>query len=212
LNSKLKIHKLNSNINKSFKNSIICFSPQKKRIIEGKIDIITFYNSSVYIDFGFRAEIESFLSELLLRIPSFLSITAKCNFLKRSSLFEFKLIALQSFFLHEIIIEKHYLINFNLFIFLFSKQKMNKKRYIKGRVLNLTKGGYCIGISGFVGFLPNSHTFLKLKKVVGAKNNFYIIKIDKKKQSFVLSQRHLDKIVKRRLLKLGSRINFLKTI
>jgi hypothetical protein len=210
MNINFKIHKLNNTINNSFKGSISFFSPQKI-IIEGKVNLITFYNNLVYIDFGFRTEIEPFLSELLLRIPSFLSIRSKCNFLKIFSSFEFKVIVLQSYFFHETIIKKYYLIEFNLFIFLFLKQKINKKRYIKGRILNLTKGGYCIGVCGFVGFLPNSQTFLKLKKSVGIKSSFYIIKIDKKKQSFVISQRRIDKIIKRRILKLGSRLIYFKT-
>lgn len=88
--------------------------------------------------------------------------------------------------------------------------KQSRKRYVKGRLLNLTRGGYCIGIFGFIGFLPNSHTFLKISKSIGVKNNFYIIKIDNNKKSFIISQRHMDKIFKRRLLKLGSRLTYLK--
>jgi ribosomal protein S1 len=210
VNKNSKKHKFNSNTYKLFKNSITCFGPLQKRIIEGKIDVIISKDKLVFIDFGFLNEIESFLTELSLRIPEFFCLTTKCNFIKKFSSFEFKVVVLQSFFLNETIIKKHYFLNFNVFLFIFLKQKQKKKRYIKGRILNLTKGGYSIGVCGFVGFLPNSHTLLKLSKSIGIINSFYIITINKKKKNFIFSQRRMEKILKRRLLKLSSRLMYLE--
>jgi NADH dehydrogenase (ubiquinone) Fe-S protein 7 len=51
--------------------------------------------------------------------------------------------------------------------------KQSRKRYVKGRLLNLTTGGYCIG---FIGFLTKFTLLNKIKNMV--KTEFVISKID----------------------------------
>lgn len=200
---------------KTFKKSVRCFIPLQKRTIQGKIHFVTFSNNLLFVDFGFKYEIESFENELKLCIPNDLSLKEKCNYIKTLSFIEFNIIVLRNFFLNKILIEKRKNnLDFKIFSFVFflqQKRKSKQKRYyIKGRILNRIKGGFAVGISGYVGFLPLSHGLLKN---FGRITLFYILSIDLEKSILVVSQMKINGILRRQLKKLGSRfINFDKNI
>ena len=194
-----KTHKFNNQAHINLKKHIITYTPLKEQIIEGNIDLINASNNQLLVDFGFRTNIEVFSSELQLRVPLSLSLTKKCNYIKKFSQFNFKLTVLQHFFLNEILIQKHSWLNFMLLVKVFKKQKNTKKYQLKGRILNETKGGYAIGFTGLVGFLPKSHAFLRSTKRIGLGTSFYIISVNKSKKTFLVSQRRIGKILKRRL-------------
>lgn len=183
----------------NFKEQVITFTPLKEQIIEGNVDLINASNDQVFVDFGFRTNIEVFQSELQLKIPLVLSLTKKCNYIKNCSQFNFKLTVLQHFFLNEILIQKYSWPNFMLLVKLFEKQKNTKKIQLKGRILNKIKGGYAISFTGLIGFLPKSHAFFRSTTKIGFGTSFYIISVNKSKKMFLLSQRRIGKILKRRL-------------
>lgn len=197
-----KTHKFNNSPYFSFKSFNLLFNPLKKQTIEGQIEFVTNQNSLIFIDFGFGTKIESFSSEILLRIPNFLSLAKKCNYIKNFSCFNFKIIVLQNFFLNETLIKKHCKFNFKLLLLIFIKQKSPKKFCFKGRVLNKTKNGFSIGLGGLIGFLPKTASFSKLSAKLGLISIFYIFSIDKLKQKIVLSQKQIGVVLKKRLKKL----------
>lgn len=199
---------------KIFKNSIRCFNPLEKRTIQGKIHFITFSNNLLFIDFGFKQEVECFTNELNLRIPNNLSLKEKCNYIKYLSLIEFDIILLQTFFFNKILIKKKQkTISFKTFsdlLFLDKKKnksrkkikQINKKSLIKGRFFNSIKGGFAIGIYGHIAFLPLSHAVFKN---FGQLSLFYFLFVDSKKQNAIVSQKKITGILKKQLEKLGSR-------
>lgn len=202
---------------KALKKSFRCFIPLQKRNIQGKIHFITFSNKLFFIDFGFKYEIESFANELKLRIPNDLSLKMKCNFIKTLSFVEFNLIILRNFFLNKVLIEtKKNNIDFKIFSFLFflqqkckmTKKTKQKKYYIKGRILNQIRGGFAVGICGYIAFMPASQVLLKN---FGSVTFFYILSVDLEKHILVISQRKINGLLRRQLKKLGSRfLNFEK--
>lgn len=194
-----KTHKFNNQAYINFKKNIVTFAPLKEQTIEGSIDLINASNNQLFIDFGFRTNIEVFSAELQLRLPLVLSLTKKCNYIKKFSQFNFKLTVLQHFFLNEILIQKNSWINFMLLVKLFKKQKNTKKYQLKGRLLNETKGGFAVGFAGLIGFLPKSHAFIRSTKKIGFGTSFYIMSVNKSKKTFLVSQRRIGKILKRRL-------------
>lgn len=199
---------------KIFKNSIRCFSPLHKRSLEGKIHFITLSNDLLFIDFGFKYEVECFTNELHLRIPKTLSLKNKCNYIKSLSLITFEIIFLQSFFFNKILIKKKKkIMNLKVFrdIFLLDKKKnkyrkknrqTHKKSFVKGRFLNIIRGGFSIGIFGHIVFLPSSHA---LFKSFGQLSLFYFLFVDLKKCNAIVSQRKITGVLKKQLEKLGSR-------
>ena len=195
---------------KTFKKSFRCFIPLQKRNIQGKIHFVTFSSKLFFIDFGFKYEIESFAHELKLCTENSLSLKSRCNYIKSLSFVEFNITVLRDLFLNKILIEKkNFKIGFKFFCSLLQKQKeldKQKKVYIKGRILNQIRGGFAVGISGYIAFLPLSHALLKS---FGRAEFFYLLSVDLKKPGLVISQRRVDSILKRKLKKLGSRfINF----
>nr|YP_009476612.1 ribosomal protein S1 [Chroomonas placoidea]AVM81105.1 ribosomal protein S1 [Chroomonas placoidea] len=150
-----------------------------------------------------------------MRIPDSLSLKEKCNYIKSLSLIEFNIVLLRNFFLNKVLIEKKKNnIDFKMFSFLFflqqKRKNKQKKYYVKGRILNRIRGGFAIGISGYIGFLPLSHTLLKH---FGRVTLFHMLSIDTEKRILMISQMKINGILRRQLKKLGSRfINFEKNI
>lgn len=169
--------------------------------MEGKIQYISKNTHIISIDFGFKQDLESFFTELMITIPTFESLNETCNYIQRFSIITFKILVLQNFFLNEILIKKTIFLDFKLFLFLFSKQRKSKKIYFKSRILNVIRGGFCIGTCGFTGFLPKSQSALKFQKV-GSITICFILNIDKIKKSLLVSQYKTIKITQRRLQKL----------
>lgn len=195
-----------------FKTSIDCFGAHQNRIYVGKIDFINSQNNSVLIDSGFPSGIMCFLYELKLKAPREISdLTNRYNYIKKLSTFKFKIIGLQTFFDNQVLIKKHYISHITLFNYILNKQNDNKKFYLKGRVLNITKGGYSIGLCGYVGFLPNSHCFYSNK--IGSIIGVYVLSINKASNTLiVLSQKRLEKNLERQLWKLSSQFSFIKRL
>ena len=199
---------------KTFKNSVRCFNPLQKRIIQGKIHFATFSNNLLFIDFGFKQEAECFLHELNLRLPNTLSLRDKCNYIKSNSLIEFDIVSLQTFFFNKILIKKRrQIMSFKTFydILCLDKQKVkarkktrqvHKKILLKGRFFNPIRGGYAVGIYGHIAFLPLSHAVFKN---FGQLNLFYFLSVDFKKENVIISQKKITSILKKQLEKLGSR-------
>lgn len=209
MNKNFKHNKFSKKTFSEFKKSVQCFGPIKKRFTKGKIEV-AFINELLLVDFGFKRKIEYFAIELKLRLPNFASLRQKCNYIQKQSFINFNIVVLQSFFFNETLIvqkkKKTNMIKFKLFYFLWFKLKKNKN-YIKGRILNAIKGGFAVGFVGYIAFLPKSHS---LHAHVGCYNVFYIIAVNLEKQTFIVSQKRIDKIVKRRLLKFGSKLIYLK--
>jgi hypothetical protein len=175
--------------------------------VKGKTHFITVSNDILYLDFGFKHEVEVFKNEFRTRLSSTLSINKLCNYIKPISTVLFNIVALESFFFHKILIEtqKNH-INLQLFYFLLLLQNKNQnkpiKYYIKGRFLNPLKGGLAIGVCGYVSFLPLSHA---LFKKFGLCALFYILSIDIEKKIFVVSQSKIDIRLRKQLKKLKAR-------
>ena len=58
-----------------------------------------------------------------------------------------------------------------------------------------------------IGVLPKSHSFFK---ILGKVTFFYLLSVNFARKSFVVSQKYMNKTIKRRLLKLGSRLVYIK--
>lgn len=198
----------------NFKKSIRCFNPLQKRTILGKIHFVRLLNNLLFIDFGFKQEVECFTHELNLRIPNKLSLKEKCNYIKSASFIEFKIIFLQSFFFNKILIKKiQKIMNLNAFRDIFyidiKKNRYRKKRrqlkrkvLIKGRFFNPIRGGFAIGVFGHIVFLPLSHAVFKC---FGQLTLFYFLFIDFEKRNIIVSQKKITSLLKKQLEKLGSR-------
>jgi len=205
----LKIHKFNTKLYTCHKNSVQHLIPQPQQLVEGVLDAFTSHNGFVLIDFGFKREIESVSSELISYLSKSNSLTDKCNRAQKVSYFEFKILVLQHFFLNETLIKKRFFLNFNVFFWLLSREK---KRYLKCRILNVIKGGYSVGVGGFVGFLPYSRSFLNFSKRIGSITTCRVIAINKGKERFVVSQKRIDTILKRQLVNIWSRLSTIKKL
>ena len=74
------------------------------------------------------------------------------------------------------------------------------KRYlVKGRILNIVKGGFSVGLSGIVAFLPNSHLVKgkspthkhwveRTKPFIGSILAFKILKMNPARRNIILSR------------------------
>jgi ribosomal protein S1 len=71
--------------------------------------------------------------------------------------------------------------------------------FVMGRILNTVKGGFSVGIGGFVAFLPNSqllkghspsygHWVERTKPFIGCILTFKILKVNKEKKNVVISR------------------------
>jgi len=204
-----KIHKFNSKLYTSYKDSTRYLIPKAPQLVEGVVDAFTAHNDSILIDFGFKREVESVSSELTPYLSNSISLTEKCNHIQKLNSFEFKILVLQHFFLNETLIKKRFFINFNILFWLLSREK---KRYLKCRILNVIKGGYSVGVGGFVGFLPYSCAFLNFSKKIGSITICRVTAINKNKERFVVSQKRIDTILKRQLVNLSSRLCTIKKL
>lgn len=201
------MNKYRYNTLKNFKLSVCCFIPFNQRLIKGKIHLISLSNDILFLDFGFKHEVEIFRNELKIRIK-LTSLTETCNYIKPISMVQFNIITLETFFFNKILIEKQKnIIHLKLFYFLLFLQNKNKpkKYYIKGRLLNRIKGGFAVGICGYIAFLPLSHSLFKKLGTFGGMSLFYVLTVDIEKQVFVISQSRIDSLFKKRLKKLKSR-------
>lgn len=180
---------------------------KKQKLIEGKIHNCKLSNNLLFIDFGFKYEIEIFSTELHLRIPQFQSVLNQCNFVKQHSILNFNIIVLHTFFLNnfDIKTKKSKLSSKTLFYILLKQKR--KKIFLKGRIIDSIKGGFSVGICSYIAFLPNSHSFLKY---MGKITFFFLLSVNFARKSFVVSQRNINKTIKRKLLKLGSRLVYMK--
>lgn len=209
MNKFVRTYKYSYKTLKLFKSSICCFIPLTKRLIIGKIHVINFSNDILFLDFGFKHEAEIFKNELQLRI-SIQSLKETFNFMKPTSMVQFNIITLETTFFNKVFIEKQKnIIDLKLFYFILLLQNKNKqfKHYIKGRFLNVIKGGYAVGLCGYIAFLPLSHA---LFKKFGLMSLFHLLTIDIEKQIFVVSQSKIDTLLRKQLKKLKSRFFILK--
>jgi hypothetical protein len=60
-------------------------------------------------------------------------------------------------------------------------------RAVEGRVLNACRGGYAVGVAGFVALLPYTRTLPDTARRIGVLQEFYITKMDEAKQLMLLS-------------------------
>jgi hypothetical protein len=58
---------------------------------------------------------------------------------------------------------------------------------VQGRILNACRGGYAVGVAGFVALLPYSKCLPDTAKQIGVLQEFYIMKMDEGKQVMLLS-------------------------
>lgn len=180
---------------------------KKQKFIEGKLHVCKFSNNLFFIDFGYKYEIEIFGYELNLRLSKLTSIIKQCAFIKRYSVIHFKIIVFHTFFLNNFDIKtKKLKLSTKILFYILLKQK-RKKIFLKGRTLDIIRGGYSVGICGYIAFLPKSHAFFKL---LGKITFFYLLSVNFARKSFVVSQKYINKTIKRRLLKLGSRLIYIK--
>jgi len=86
------------------------------------------------------------------------------------------------------------------------KEKFELKSFLKGRILNITKRGFSVGIGGIVGFLSSNNTVKvnKDKSVI-----VYIESINTNQGIVSFSQKNIHKKTHKILLKLASRIVFI---
>lgn len=212
----MSVEKLNfyNKILKNFKESsaitlIPSFNSTKKKqkFIEGKIHVCKFSNNLLFIDFGYKYEIEIFSYELNLRIPKPNSITNQCSFIKNYSFVQFNIVVFHTFFLNNFTIKiKKEKLSTKILFYILLKQKQ-KKIFLKGRIIDIIRGGFSVGICGYIAFLPKSHSFFKF---LGKLTFFYLLSVNFVRKSFVVSQKNINKTIKRRLLKLGSRLVYIK--
>lgn len=204
-----KFHKFQKKNLKNLKSNLGCFSFFSKRNIKGKINFF-FYNNKISLDFGFKNSIECFENELQFRLPNFQSLKDQCNYFKNVSFIIFRTLNLDSFFFQKILItlkkQKRFLLDFQVLYFVWYRLMFNRN-FIRGRVIHFLKGGFAIGFFGYIAFLPNSHAF---GPRLGLYEMFYFMSFNLEKKTFIVSQKRINKIIKRRLLKLGSKIIYLK--
>lgn len=185
-----------------FKQSVFSYSLDLQNLkFEGAFDVVL-KNKFVLVDFGLQTPVELFLSETQTLMPKVTTLLVRCNLIKHFKYFHFRLIVLQNFFLREIFIKKNAALTFKLIVNLFLKQRSIKKFYIKGRILNLVRGGYSVGVGGLIGFLPASHSCKTLAYKLGELSSFYVASLNKLQKKFVLSQRRIARIVKKKLVRL----------
>ncbi len=60
-------------------------------------------------------------------------------------------------------------------------------RPVQGRVLNACRGGYAVGVAGFVALLPYTRTLPDTARKIGVLQEFYVTKMDEGKQLMLLS-------------------------
>ncbi|MCX7793390.1 MAG: 30S ribosomal protein S1 [Thermodesulfovibrionales bacterium] len=82
------------------------------------------------------------------------------------------------------------------------EQAQSSGGYIEGKIIEKTKGGFIVDISGLRAFLPLSHTDLSLPRnqdqYIGITSRFKIINVNKKKNNIVLSRKEILQEEKRR--------------
>jgi ribosomal protein S1 len=180
---------------------------KKQKFIEGKIYVCKFSNKLFFIDFGYKYEIEIFSHELNLRLPVLNSITKQCNYVKKYSSIQFNIMVFHNFFLNNFDIKtKKLKLSTKILFYILLKQK-RKRIFLKGRIIDIIRGGFSVGVCGYITFLPKSHAFFKS---LGKLGFFYLLSANFARKSFIVSQRHIHKTIKRRLLKLGSRLVYIK--
>ena len=196
-----------------FKKSLICFGSLNSRIYKGKINTINLQTKSLLLDCGYPFYVTCFLDELALPITlQNLPLLNIYNNIKKFSIFQFKIFASEEFFANQLLIKPYFISHVYFLNYILKKQTSVKKFYLKGRILNFTKGGYSVGLCGFVAFLPASHVNSNYLNCVGSILAIYIVSINIVNNSIVvvLSQRKLEKLLERKLWKLSSRFMFIK--
>ncbi len=58
---------------------------------------------------------------------------------------------------------------------------------VKGRVLNACRGGYAVGVAGFVGLLPYARASAATCQRLGVLQEFFVERVDATRQTFVVS-------------------------
>jgi hypothetical protein len=174
---------------------LYCYGFFENRVVEGHNSS---FRSKFYLDLG--------LNRLLEYDNSLI------EFNKKKSLFLFYDL---DFFFDEMLFD---ILLFNkkfvlVWVYYFLKKSYTSYCFLRGRLLNLIKNGYSIGICGIVCFLPKteSQEFYFNRKTKSS--IFYIKKLDLLKKICILSQRNIIKQSSRVLFKLSlnsSKNNFLK--
>lgn len=206
-------HKFTLKTQLLFKNSLLCFGFLKSRIYEGKIHTINLQTNSVLLDCGYPLYVTCFLDELSLPIAyKNLTLLTIYNKVKKFSIFQFKILGSDQFFANQFLVKQYSISHVYFLNYLLKNQTTSQKFYLKARILNFTKGGYSVGLCGFVSFLPSSHVYLNYLNYVGTVVAVYIVSINIINNSVVvvLSQRKLDKLLERQLWKLSSKFMFIK--
>lgn len=198
----------------AFKKSSLCFSPLQNRTVQGKAHFIMFSNDLVLVDFGFKSEVQFLTNELHLHVYKLRSFREKISHIQKYAIVEFNILTLQSSFFRDVSIQSQKrVIDFKFFQLYFVQQQQKKiKRKspsVKGRLLNSIRGGFSVGICGYIAFLPLSHS---LHKDFGKMSLFHILAINPERSTFVVSQKKMDKILRERLKTLGSRLAYVQKI
>ncbi len=168
------------------KNFMNCFALFKSRFIEGQI----LHIKNLYIlDIGFKYSLD-----LCKNYSNKNIIFLKLK--KAETLFN-------NFSISELDLLADYIYKFNWIII---KKIFQNKYLVLGRFLNIVHGGFSIGICGAIGFLPKKFFVISNKNMVSI---FSIINLNLIKKTFIVSQKHINKIVARTLFKLSSKIMYI---
>ena len=176
-------NKYNKQIIKELKNSFCCFHLFDNRVIEG---VVLKSKKTNYIDIGFKYPV---------------NIESKDN-LNTSLIFKTNCLETIFYDVNVNYVEIKRNINRSI-IWSILKKAFQQKCFIKGRILNLARGGFSVGIYGFAGFLQKK---LHLSSKKNTDSIFYIKKINYLKKTIILSQKNINKIASKILFKLSSKI------
>lgn len=169
----------------SFKNRISCFTLFSTRIVEGHVYSL---KNSPLIDIGFKylipyekSSIKHTINLKVIRLESILN-NIHPDFVR---------------FKNDLVLNSNWS---------FIEKAFTSGCILKGRILNPIYNGFCVGIWGFVGFLPIKHS---ITNKCNTRSVFIILDIDYFKNTLILSQSKIDKSSLRILLRLSSQLSYI---
>lgn len=86
------------------------------------------------------------------------------------------------------------------------KKAFENRSFLTCRILNPIKNGFAVGFCGVVGYLPKKYYVFGKKLIVSV---FTIVNVDLFKETFIVSQKRINKLTSRCLYKLNSKIKYL---
>lgn len=177
------INKFNQITYKLIKNTLNCFVCfNDNRTFEGSV---YFSNSSFYLTFG---------NMFLLKVAETFVMN---TFFLKATFFNCFFLGLR---INRLVFKK-----FTSDVFILIRRAYYQKNFVKGRFLNTLKGGFAIGICGFVGFLPKMLCAFSIIKTYSV---YFVQKFDLIKKVFTLSQKSINKLTSRVLFKLNLYVRY----